>query len=187
MLVEYNRAAHALTRGKIVDYIGRPLSETFAPRPDVIQEIHECARTGAVIHREDEYYLRSIAENRLMSVTYAFAPPDMVIVHTEDLTELRRLEHTLRQAQKMEAVGRLAGGIAHDFNNLLTIILGYAEMLQVRDDVPEQVNRDATEIVKAAGSAAALTRQLLAFSRRSMLEPKVIDLNEVVERVSTLI
>jgi hypothetical protein len=187
LLVEYNRAADALTRGRIKEYIGRPLSEIFAPRPDVINDIHECARTGEVIQREDAYYLRSIAESRLLAVTYAFAPPDMVIVHTDDLTELRRLEQALRQAQKMEAVGRLAGGIAHDFNNLLTIILGYAELLQVRQDVPQQVLLDANEIVKAAASAATLTRQLLAFSRKSMLEPKMIDLNEVVEHVRSLI
>jgi signal transduction histidine kinase len=187
ILTDYNRAAHGLTRGGVADYIGRPLSETFEPRPDVIQDIHECARTGAVIHREDAYFLRSIAESRRLAVTYAFAPPDMVIVHTDDLTELRQLEEQLRQSQKMEAVGRLAGGIAHDFNNLLTVILGYGELLAARDDVPEQVRRDAIEIVKAAGSAAALTRQLLAFSRRSILEPRVIDLNDVVGHVRSLI
>jgi signal transduction histidine kinase len=120
-------------------------------------------------------------------VTYAFAPPDMVIVHTHDLSELRRLEEALREAQKMEAVGRLAGGIAHDFNNLLTIILGYGELLRARNDVPAEVVRDATEIVKAAGSAAALTRQLLAFSRRSVLEPRILDVNHVVEHVRSLI
>jgi signal transduction histidine kinase len=187
LLVEYNRAAHALTRGAILDYVGRPLSETFEPRPDVIQDIHDCARDGAVIHREDAYFLRSIGESRLLSVTYAFAPPDMVIVHTEDRTGLRQLEEQLRQSQKMEAVGRLAGGIAHDFNNLLTVILGYGELLAVRDDVPDQVRRDAVEIVKAAGSAASLTRQLLAFSRRSILDPRVIDLNEVVGHIRSLV
>jgi signal transduction histidine kinase len=110
-----------------------------------------------------------------------------VIVHTDDLTELRELEHSLHQAQKMEAVGRLAGGIAHDFNNLLTIILGYGELLVARSDVPEEVVQDSTEIVKAARSAAALTRQLLAFSRRSMLEPRITNLNDVVMQVQSLL
>jgi two-component system cell cycle sensor histidine kinase/response regulator CckA len=186
-LVEFNRAAEALTRGGVAQLVGLPLSQTFAERPDVIRDIHACADTGAAIQREDMFHLRSIGEMRRLAVTYAFAPPDMVIVHTDDLTELRRLEQALRQAQKMEAVGRLAGGIAHDFNNLLTIILGYAELLQARQDVPEQVGLDAGEIAKAAGSAASLTRQLLAFSRRSMLDPKVIDLNHVIEHVHSLI
>ncbi len=187
VLVEYNRAAHALTRGGVEGYLGRPLSEMFATRPDVIEEIHTCARTGAVSHREGPYFLRSIGEARLFSVTYAFAPPDMVIVHTDDQTELRQLEEQLRQSQKMEAVGRLAGGIAHDFNNLLTVILGYGELLAVRDDVPDEVREDAVEIVKAAGSAASLTRQLLAFSRRSILDPRVIDLNDVVSHIRSLV
>ena len=187
VLVEYNQAADRLTRGGVKDYVGQPLSRMFAERPDVIRDIHACCDDGGVIQREDVFHLRSTGDSRLLAVTYAAAPPDMVIVHTDDRTEIRRLEQTLRQAQKMEAVGRLAGGIAHDFNNLLTIILGYGEMLQARTDVPAEVVADATEIVKAAGSAASLTRQLLAFSRRSILEPKDISLNEVVEHVRSLI
>ncbi|GIW81960.1 MAG: hypothetical protein KatS3mg105_3767 [Gemmatales bacterium] len=90
---------------------------------------------------------------------------------TRDLTERRRLEHQLQQAQKMEVIGQLAGGIAHDFNNVLTIILGYAELLfsQVADD--DQKKTLVTEISDAAHRAAALTGQLLAFSRKQILEP----------------
>jgi signal transduction histidine kinase len=187
VLVEFNRAADALTRGAVAQLVGTRLSETFADRPDVIRDIHECAATGAVIHREDSFYLRTIGETRLFAVTYAYAPPDMVIVHTDDLTELRQLEQQLRQAQKMEAVGRLAGGIAHDFNNLLTVILGYGELLLARQDVSDSVVQDAKEVVKAARSAASLTRQLLAFSRRSMIEPRDVNLNDVVGHVHSLL
>jgi signal transduction histidine kinase len=187
VLTDFNRAADTLTRGGVGQILGLPLSQTFADRPDVIRDVRACADTRTAIHREDTFHLRSIGEWRLLDVTYAFAPPDMVIVHTQDRTELRQLEEQLRQSQKMEAIGRLAGGIAHDFNNLLTVILGYGELLLVRSDVPKEVNQDALEIVKAARSAASLTRQLLAFSRRSLLEPRVINLNDVVGNIQTLV
>jgi PAS domain S-box-containing protein len=98
----------------------------------------------------------------------------------EDITERRELEEQLRQSQKMEAIGRLAGGIAHDFNNLLMVISGYCEFLLERVGADPQLRGPAQEIANAANRATSLTRQLLAFSRKQMLAPKVIDLNEVV-------
>ena len=93
---------------------------------------------------------------------------------------LQTSEAQLRQAQKMEAIGRLAGGVAHDFNNILTAITGYSELMQQKMDQDNEFYRQTTEIGKAARRAADLTRQLLAFSRQQMLQPKVLDLNEVV-------
>jgi PAS domain S-box-containing protein len=101
-------------------------------------------------------------------------------VFTEDITERRALELQLRQAQKMEAIGRLAGGIAHDFNNLLMVISGYSEFLLERVPPTAELRGPAQEIANAADRATSLTRQLLAFSRKQMLTPKVIDLNEIV-------
>src|SRR5215813_1322342 len=98
----------------------------------------------------------------------------------EDVTERRALEQQLRQAQKMEAVGRLAGGIAHDFNNLLMVISGYCEFLLERVGPNPALRGPAQEIANASQRATGLTRQLLAFSRKQMLAPKVIDLNTVV-------
>jgi PAS domain S-box-containing protein len=97
-----------------------------------------------------------------------------------DITERRTLEEQYQQAQKMEALGRLAGGVAHDFNNLLTVILGYCEVLLTALDPDEERQRDLAEIQKAGMCAAALTRQLLAFSRKEIIEPTVLDLNAVV-------
>jgi len=101
---------------------------------------------------------------------------DAALVVSRDVTERRRMEERLADAEKMEAVGRLAGGVAHDFNNLLTVISGYAAIL--RDDPSAAEPLD--EIVHAAEQATALTRQLLAFSRRQVLNPEAVDLNEIV-------
>jgi signal transduction histidine kinase/CheY-like chemotaxis protein len=104
-----------------------------------------------------------------------------------DMTEHRRLEGQFRQAQKMEAVGQLAGGVAHDFNNLLGVITGYSELLKKRLE-PEHAGQKALEqIGNAANRAAGLTRQLLAFSRKQVLEPKVLDLNEILAGVDKML
>src|SRR5205814_1776700 len=101
-------------------------------------------------------------------------------IFMEDVTERRALEQQLRQAQKMEAIGRLAGGIAHDFNNLLMVISGYTEFLLERLGPDPSLRGPAQEISNASQRATSLTRQLLAFSRKQMLAPKILDLNEVV-------
>src|SRR5260221_6160255 len=102
------------------------------------------------------------------------------IEHRKAEEALRRSEDQLRQSQKVEAIGRLAGGIAHDFNNLLTIINGYTELLLARIPAEDRMSREINEIRKAGQRAASLTRQLLAFSRKQILEPKILDLNAIV-------
>ena len=103
----------------------------------------------------------------------------MVLKLGIDITERKALEAQLLQAQKMEAVGRLAGGVAHDFNNLLMAIMGYGELIRtslMKDDPLYQYSED---ILKATERAASLTQQLLAFSRRQVMQPQVLDLNRV--------
>jgi PAS domain S-box-containing protein len=103
-----------------------------------------------------------------------------------DITERVALEERLRQSQKMEAVGRLAGGVAHDFNNLLTVILGYAQILS--DGLPAGRLADSTTQIKsAADRAAGITRQLLAFSRKQVLSPRIINLNDIVLNLDSLL
>ncbi len=102
-------------------------------------------------------------------------------------TELQRANEQLRQAQKLEAVGRLAGGIAHDFNNLLSVILSYSELL-LRDLGPDHASRADIEAIRSAGTRAAdLTRQLLAFSRRQVLDPKIVDVNQILASVHKIL
>jgi len=125
-------------------------------------------------------------ERRIEFVATADVRPGRHIAVVRDLTRTKELETQLRQAQKMEAVGRLAGGIAHDFNNLLTAISGYSEFLiEGLDD--ERLRRHADEIRKAAARAASLTGQLLAFSRRQVLQPRALDLNAVVSDMDMML
>ena len=109
------------------------------------------------------------------------------LVYVRDVTERKILEEQLRQAQKMEAVGQLAGGVAHDFNNLLTAIIGNAELLLRVIEPEDQRRMDVLEINRAAHRAATLVRQLLAFSRKQVLQPRVVDLNAVVTELSTML
>jgi signal transduction histidine kinase len=113
---------------------------------------------GAHLERSIRYALRNWQSNR----------------------DLHDREEQLRQSQKMEAIGRLAGGVAHDFNNLLTAIIGYTDMIEERGDVDPSTTREVREIRRAADRGAALTRQLLAFSRKQFLNPTVININESV-------
>jgi two-component system cell cycle sensor histidine kinase/response regulator CckA len=105
----------------------------------------------------------------------------------EDITERKGLEVQLQQSQKLEAIGILAGGIAHDFNNLLTVISGYSDLALMRLRPEESLHKNISEVVKAAARAASLTRQLLAFSRKQVLQPRVLDLNAVVSEVEKML
>ena len=109
------------------------------------------------------------------------------IAYVLDLSKSRQLEKQLWQAQKMEAVGQLAGGVAHDFNNLLTAILGFTELVKARLGADTTALDELDEVRKAGERAAALTRQLLAFSRRQVLEPRVLDLNAIVGEMEKML
>ena len=132
-------------------------------------EFGELARTTRQFFEQRDNLIREMEERRA----------------TEEA--LRKSEEELRHSQKMEAVGRLAGGVAHDFNNLLTAIIGYAELISTRASSNALAKQNADLIRKAGEQAAALTRQLLAFSRKQILQPKVIDLNDLVVEMERLL
>ncbi|HEX6104969.1 MAG TPA: PAS domain S-box protein, partial [Gemmatimonadales bacterium] len=113
--------------------------------------------------------------------------PEHIIVTARDITPRQRLESQLRQAQKMEALGRFAGGVAHDFNNLLTAIQGYTSLLLMDLGPLEPRREDLEEIRRVSERAAALTRQILAFSRGQVSEPEATDLNEVLIELERLL
>jgi PAS domain S-box-containing protein len=142
------------------------------------------ANDGTVQAFEYEVYRKDGKKIWLSENARAVRNGNGAILHyegtVEDVTERKSLEQHLRQALKMEAVGRLAGGVAHDFNNLLTVIQGHSEILQQSCDPGSPALRSVNAIKKAAQTASSLTRQLLAFSRMQVIQPRVLDLNAVL-------
>jgi PAS domain S-box-containing protein len=187
VLDDLNRAAMAMTRGKITSYIGTTATQFFADTMDIYEDLKRCLQGQEVFQREVVRKMVTTGETRRLIVTYAMAPPDMVLLHTEDVTEKHRLQEQLQQAQKMEAVGVLAGGVAHDFNNIISVILSYSEMCMEDLEPGNALRADLEEINKAARRASTVTRQLLAFSRKQILQPRVIDLNQIVNGLESML
>jgi two-component system, cell cycle sensor histidine kinase and response regulator CckA len=141
---------------------------------------------------EREFWLHQSKAGRTFEVEVIsheleYAGKRVGMVVAQDISERRHLESQLRQAQKMEAVGRLAGGVAHDFNNLLMVIKGHTELLLNSLDSSDQIARKVEQIDKSADRASALTRQLLAFSRRQVLQPQVMNVNSTIEEMGKLL
>jgi two-component system cell cycle sensor histidine kinase/response regulator CckA len=149
------------------------------------------AEQGLVTGFECEVYRKDGSKISMVQNVRAIYDEQGKLLHyegsIEDVTESRLLESQLRQSQKLEAVGMLAGGIAHDFNNLLTVIGGYTDLSLARLEENDPLCRNLNEILKAADRAAVLTRQLLAFSRKQVLMPRVLDLNSVVSEMEKLL
>ena len=141
--------------------------------------------------REKRYILRDgqrvFADLHLYLIRDKKGAPRYIIGISVDVTERKSLENQLRQAQRMETIGRLAGGVAHDFNNLLTVIKGYCDLLLERKSAAGASLPQLEHIAKAAEQAASLTRQLLAFSRQQVLQPKVFSLNTLVSNTDSML
>jgi two-component system, cell cycle sensor histidine kinase and response regulator CckA len=190
----YNSPAYQ----RILGYSEEELHNTSSleqVHPDDRAKVEEAGREalGGGVGRNIEYRMRHkngtwrLMESTASTIQNAVGKVETLIIVNRDITERRHLEEQFRQSQKMEAVGRLSGGIAHDFNNLLGVIIGYAEFLQERLDSTNPLRASADEILMAGKRAASLTRQLLAFSRQQVLDPKVLDMNSVVPDMEKLL
>jgi two-component system, cell cycle sensor histidine kinase and response regulator CckA len=160
---------------------------TYLPeeRAGVPTRLGEIARSGSASYERS--LLRKDGMVITVEVNARALPAGNLLATLRDVTERKRLEEQLRQAQKMEAVGRLAGGVAHDFNNVLTAIFGYADLMAEELPPGHAGQQDLQEIRKAATRASALTRQLLAFSRQQVLAPVVLSVNDLVDDVDKML
>ena len=168
-----------------------PQKHVFAHAEEHTRLIDEFGRTGRLDGIEVKWKRKdsSVITVRISgrAASSADEPADVLEAIAEDVTDRRVLEDQFRQAQKMEAVGRLAGGVAHDFNNLLMVISGYAEVMLAGLEAEHPLRSKALAIQQASERATTLTRQLLAFSRKQMLELKVVDVNSIVQDIERLL
>ncbi|HSF33125.1 MAG TPA: response regulator [Candidatus Tectomicrobia bacterium] len=190
-----NPRAEALSGWKQAEALGRRVTEVLRvrheslpapPESPFLRALHE----GVTVDLADRHLLLVAKDATERPIDDSAAPlkddrGDVIgaVLVLRDITERRQLQEQLVQAQKMEAIGRLAGGLAHDFNNLLTVISVYTELLLSRRSRHDQLERYAGEIKKAVDNATTLTSQLLTLSRRQMLQPRVLDLNAAIARL----
>ena len=129
----------------------------------------------------------NVRDTLLSLVPVSLAGKDCILVAAQDVTEQLHLEAKLRQSQKLEAIGQLAAGVAHDFNNLLTIIHGHTSLQMCREDLDKEVNYSLNQVKMAADRAAALTKQLLTFSRKQIVSRRAVDLSEIITRIHPML
>ena len=193
-----NPAAEASLGWTEKELLGRDMHEVIhfqdvdgARRPKSNCPLLGVIASGKLVAIEDDVFTRK--DGSVFHVSYTSSPiinQELVVgavLTFRDITEARQLEEQLRQSQKMEAIGQLAGGVAHDFNNLLTAINGYSSLALQRTNEREPIRGYLEEIKKAGDRAANLTRQLLAFGRKHMLQPVALSLNDVVADLNKML
>ena len=173
----FNRAALEMARS-----LGKKHPAEFLP-PETAAFVKACLATG-----DSKLRHQTTIQNRVLSWSFYPIPASGVVhCYAGDVTDRLNLEALVRQSQKLDSVGQLAGGIAHDFNNILTVIQGHTTLLTMPANLPPETIESAQQIAYAAERAANLTRQLLTFSRRQIMQPKKLDLNEVVKQMTKML
>jgi PAS domain S-box-containing protein len=189
--LDVNEAFLLMLGYKRGDVIGRAAAElSFWARPshrlEMLRKLQEGGRVTG-LHTQYTTSEGEIREAEVSAELIELEGQSCVLAITRDITEGQRLEAQFRQAQKMEAVGRLAGGVAHDFNNLLSVIIGYSDLSLDLVASGSRVSQNLEQIKVASNRAVLITRQLLAYSRQQVVFPKILDLNEVVQNLTSML
>ena len=174
------------------DIVGKPILDFLNPesRRPADERIRMEQERGEILQSMEEQFLRldgTPVEMEISAVPIEYHGKPALQVFARDVTGRKQLEDQLRQSQKIEAVGRLAGGIAHDFNNLMTVIMGYVGLTKKRSGNPDHVSKGLDEIEKASTRATRLTQQLIAFSRKQILQPQILDVNQIVSNMEKML
>jgi PAS domain S-box-containing protein len=191
LYIDVNESFLRITGYRREEVIGRTSLElNFWEQPEDRAKFIEILKKRGSVRDLEIIFLTKSGEQRIGMILAEIIEIDgqtCVLAIVKDFTDQKGLEKQLRQSQKMEAIGQLSGGIAHDFNNLLSVIIGYSEVIEERLPPNDPLQKKCEQIKKAGQSAASLTRQLLAFSRQQVLEPKVLDLNAIVRNVEKML
>ncbi|MFP4458901.1 MAG: ATP-binding protein [Candidatus Zixiibacteriota bacterium] len=192
-LIAYNKAAEKMTGGVIQNFIGATVNEVHHNRPDILYDIMKCFETRSTINRELRYNLANDSNPRDLRVKYAFVEPDLLLVHTEDITEQKKaeqekkkMEERLRHAKKLETIGTLAGGIAHDFNNIITPLIGYTEISMETAEGNKVLTEQLEHVFKAGVRAKNLVDQILTFSRQVEQKRTPINISNILDEAVKL-
>ncbi|HEY6011343.1 MAG TPA: PAS domain S-box protein, partial [Nitrospirota bacterium] len=193
-IVRFNRACEEVSGYTYEEVRGRHVWDFLIPPEQVagVKNVFRNLTSGMFPNKYDNYWVAKDGQRKLIAWSNTAllgedGSVEYVVPTGIDISERKRLEDQLRHSQKMESIGTLAGGIAHDFNNILTAIIGYGNLLQMkmRDDDPLRHNVD--QILASANRAANLTLGLLAYSRKQILNPQPVNLNEVIRKVERLL
>jgi len=189
--MDVNEAYLQMTHHERRDVIGRTASELgfwvdTSRRDEMFRQLRESGRVTG-LRSQFESAAGEVREAEVSAEIVDLEGQPCILAITRDITDTLRLEAQFRQAQKMEAVGRLAGGVAHDFNNLLGVITGYSDLSLGVIEAGSPARRHLEQIKKASYRAVSMTRQLLAFSRQQVVFPKLLDLNDLVNSVTTML
>ncbi len=193
VIVAVNKAYCDLVEMKADELEGKLFTVVYAESENpqaILEKQREHFQSRAANRKTQSQHTLRNGKGMTLEITDSFielhGQPLLLFSLFRDITTQRRLEEQLRQSQKMEAIGQLAGGVAHDFNNILTVIHGHSSLLQ-SSELDESAMRSAQQITQAAERAAALTRQLLTFSRRQLIQPKKLDMNKIVNNMTDLL
>jgi PAS domain S-box-containing protein len=180
VFVDYNDAANEFTSGGVSSVLGKKLSEVYSDQPFVQEDMVGCWKEKSVIRKRLTFRFPVSKVEKQLMITYVFVEPDLVMVHTEDVTEKEKMETEIRKAEHLESLGVLAGGIAHDFNNLLAGIFGYIGLARELGKHDEKVKDCLDNAMTVFGQAKSLTQQLLTFSKGGSPVRKLASIAELL-------